>query len=83
MSHPFWGGFATYMGNFTSNKTMVQFNQGKKILSKKAVISRKVASTATSTKVVYQIRSCNESDRLLTTFGPAENTRDEIKEKEH
>ena len=77
--HPFWGGFANYRGNHTWNKTMVKLPQGKEISSRKAIMSRKVTRTATSTNDVPQRRSSNEPDMFSTTFGPLESTNNEIK----
>ena len=71
MSHNYWGGFDTYMGKNTRNKTRYKFPQVQKTASKKAVMSRKVASTVTSKKDVTQICSSNESDILLKKFGLA------------
>ena len=79
MSHNFWGGFATYMGNNARNKMMVKFPQGNYTASKKAIMVKKVKRTATSTKNVFQSRSSNESNILLSTFGTLERTRDESK----
>ena len=79
----FWGGgrgVQTYMGQNAKNKTMVKFPQRKKTASKKDVMSSKVASAATSTRDVSQIRLIGELDILLTTFRPAESTKDETKE---
>ena len=58
---------------------MVKFPWGKKIASKKGVMSRKVARTATSTKDVSQSRLSDELYIPLTTFGPAERYQDETK----
>ena len=62
MNHNFWGGFGNYLGQNTKNKTMVDFPWGKSIDSKKGVIGRKVARTATSTKNVSQSRLSDESN---------------------
>ena len=59
MYRKFWVGFANYMGKHANNKTMVKFPWGKKTASKKAVMSRAVASTATLTNNVCQISSSN------------------------
>ena len=47
---------------------MVKFPRVKKIASKKGDMSRKGASTATSTKDVSQIRLSDELDILLSAF---------------
>ena len=83
MTHDFWGKFGTYLGQNAKNKAMVKFPWGKKIASKKGVMSRKVARTATSTKDVSQSRWSNESDIFSKIFGPVERTQVEIKEVEH
>ena len=63
---------------------MVKFSQGKNAASNKAVImSRKLSRSSTSTNDVSQRGSCNESDILLTTFGPSEINQYEVKEVEH
>ena len=79
MTHDLWGGFGTYLGQHANNKKMVKFPRGKKTALKKGVISKKVARTDTSTKDVSQSRLSDESDILLTTFGPAESTQDKTK----
>ena len=79
MTHYFWGEFGTYMGRHTKNKTIMNFLQGKRIASKKHVMSSKVASTSNSTKDLSQSRLSNELDILLITFGPAESTQDETR----
>ena len=68
------------MGKHARNKTMVEFPRGNRVASNKDFISIKVAGTATLTNYLSQIRLSNESDILLTTFGPAEITQDEIKD---
>ena len=61
----------------------MKFPQGNTKASGKAVMSSKVARTATSNNNVSQIRSSNESDTLLTTFGLSETTLHEIKKVQH
>ena len=68
------------MGKHARNKMMVNFSQDKNTASKKAVTSRKVSMTSTSTNYISQSRSSNESYILLTIFGPEESTQDESKE---
>ena len=80
MTHDFWGKFGTYLGHHAKNKATVNFPRGKKIASKKGVMSRKVARTSTSTKDVSQIRLSDESYIPLTTFVLAERNQDETKE---
>ena len=80
MTHDFWGKFGTYLGRHARNKTVVKFPRVKKIASKKGDMSRKGASTATSTKDVSQIRLSDESYIPLTTFVLAERNQDETKE---
>ena len=74
------GKFGTYLGQHAENKTTVKFPQGKRTAPNKGVISRKVESTATSTKDVFQIRLSDELDILLKTLGPAEITQEKTKE---
>ena len=71
MTHHFWGEIGTYLGQNVKNKTMVKFLRGKKTASKKGVMSRKLARTATSTNDVSQSPLSNELDILLKTFGPS------------
>ena len=59
---------------------MVKFPRSKKTDSKKGVMIRKVARTATSTKDSPQSLLSDESDILLTTFGISESNQDETKE---
>ena len=59
---------------------MVNFPRGNKTASKKGVMSRKVARTSTLTKNVSQRGLSNESDILLTKFGPGKSTQDEAKD---
>ena len=47
MNHDFGGKFGTYLGKHAKNKMMVKFPRGKKTASKKGIMSRKVARTAT------------------------------------
>ena len=65
MTHDFWGDSTTYLGHNARNKTMMKFPRSKDTASRKAVMSRKVASTVTSKKDVTKICSSNESDILL------------------
>ena len=74
------GKFGTYLGQHAKNKTMAKFPRGNKTISKKGVVSRKVARTDNSTKDVSQSRLIDESDILLATFGSAESTQDKTKE---
>ena len=80
MTHDFWGGFGTYMCQHVKNKTMVKFSWGNKTASNKGVRSSKVASTVTSSNNVSQSCLSNESDILLTKFGPGKSTQDEAKD---
>ena len=82
MSHIFGGGFASYMGEHAKINDG-EFSSRQDESFKNSVMSRKVARTSTSTSMISQIRSSNESDILLTKFGPSEITQDEIKEVEH
>ena len=68
MSHGFWGGFGTYMGNHEINKTVVNFPQGNNTAPNASLMSIKVARTTTSTNDVSQINSSNESYMFSTTF---------------
>ena len=70
-TYNFGGEIGTYMGQNVKNKTMVKFLRGKKTASKKGVMSRKLARTATSTNDVSQSPLSNELDILLKTFGPS------------
>ena len=77
----FWGeGVGTYLGQHVSNKTMVKFQQVKKIASKKSFMSRKLSRNTNSEKDVSQSLSSNELGRLLTAFGPVKGTQNESKE---
>ena len=70
----FGGEIGTYLGQHAKNKTMVKFPRGKKTDLKKGVMSSKVARTYPSTKDVSKIRSSDELNIMLTTFGPSEST---------
>ena len=59
---------------------MAKFVRGNNTSSKKGLMSRKVARTATSTKDVSQSRLGNALDIPLKVFGPKESTQDETKE---
>ena len=61
----FWQTFGTYLGQNVKNKTMVKFPQDNKTASKKGVMSRKVARTATSNKDDPQSRLRDELDIIL------------------
>ena len=54
MTHYFWEGCGTYLGQHAKNKTMVKFHRGNKTASNKSVMTRKVARTDTSTNDVSQ-----------------------------
>ena len=71
------------MGKHARNKNMMDFPRRNIKSSEKAVISRKLARTDTSTKNLSQIRPSNKSYILLTTFGPEARTQNESKEVEH
>ena len=47
MTHDFWGGFGTYLGQYAKNKTMVNIPLGMKKNTTKGDKSMKVARTAT------------------------------------
>ena len=79
MTHDFLGGIRTNLGQYAKNKMMVKFPWVKKKASKKGVRSSKVARTDTSTNDVSQSRLSDESDIILTKFGPEESTQDENK----